>query len=675
MSLDRHPTGGRPSATTPAATPPAATTPVPATIPLPPATARLLTGAGALLAIVSTFLAWTWTTAFPGNLTVTGYPGGLQNITLAGAALTLLHVLAGYGIRGLRWLAPSGTTAPTLLLALGTFAATWYTLGAITSDLGGLVNLEPGGFLAGGATLAAALGALALPPARPYPAGVEGMEDVEATDGTDGTADTDGTDNGDGGDGRGAGDGGDGGGGRDGKGGKGSRDGRDDRDHGPGTDRPENTAPANPWHRFRHTLTPGRPPAPTPLPTWADILLIAAAFALGLALFTYGIEAEYGELFVGYLLLAGAGLAAVGRSGLTTRLSALTARHRTITLTAAFVAAAAFPLTLTSDTYTNLATSILIFATVALGLNVVVGLAGLLDLGYVAFLGVGAYTAALVSGSPESAAGVHFPFWAAVLTGIGTSLVFGVLIGAPTLRLRGDYLAIVTLGFGEIFRITMLNLNGKTGPDITNGAMGIPNIPDLAVGGFDFGDTHDLLGTPIGRFGNYYLLMLLATIAVVLVFRRAAASRIGRAWIAIREDETAATAMGINAFRLKLLAFALGAALAGLAGTVQAHVITTATPDQYQFAGTVPPNSAFLLAAVILGGMGTITGPLVGAALLYLIPNKMDFMQDYQLLLFGVALILLMRFRPEGLVADRRKQLEFHDDAAPDTATLTRAEA
>ncbi|MER5784962.1 branched-chain amino acid ABC transporter permease [Streptomyces mobaraensis] len=655
MPAERHPAGGRPSAA-----PPAVTTPVPATIPLRPATARLLTGAGTLLAIVSTFLAWTWTTSFPGNLTVTGYPGGLQNITLAGAALTALYVLAGHGVRGLRWLAPAGATAPTLLLALGTFAATWYTLGAITTDLGGLVNLEPGGFLAGGATLATVIGALALPPALPYPhdaedvGGVGGTGGADGNGGTDGTRDTDAT------------------GETDGTGdtvAKGDADIETPRGH------RKTPVPANPWHRFRHSLTPGRIPAPTPLPTWAEILLIAAAFALGLALFTYGIEAEYGELFVGYLLLAGAGLAALGRSGLTVRISTLTARHRTITLTAAFVAAAAFPLTLTSDTYTNLATSILIFATVALGLNVVVGLAGLLDLGYVAFLGVGAYTAALVSGSPESASGVHFPFWAAVLTGIGTSLVFGVLIGAPTLRLRGDYLAIVTLGFGEIFRITMLNLNGKTGPDVTNGAMGIPNIPDLAIGGFDFGDTHDLLGTPIGRFGNYYLLMLLATIAVVLVFRRAAASRIGRAWIAIREDETAATAMGINAFRLKLLAFALGAALAGLAGTVQAHVITTATPDQYQFAGTVPPNSAFLLAAVILGGMGTITGPLVGAALLYLIPNKMDFMQDYQLLLFGVALILLMRFRPEGLVADRRKQLEFHDDAAPDTATLTRAEA
>ncbi|MEU1310099.1 branched-chain amino acid ABC transporter permease [Streptomyces cinnamoneus] len=578
-------------------------------LPLPTTGARILLLTGATLTIASTFLAWTWTARFPGNLTVTGYPGGLQTITLAGAALTLLYALAGHGIRGLRWLAPAGPTAPTLLAALGTLAATWYTLAAIAIDLGGLANLEPGGYIAAATSLLTLAAALALPADRPY----------------------------------------------------------DDHD---------GTRPPTPWRLLRHSFAAGHTPPAKALPTWAETLIIAAAFALGLSLFSYGIDTEYGELFVGYLILTGLGLAALGRAGLTTRLSNLTAKHRNTTLTAAFVAAACFPLTQTNDAYTNLATSILIFATVALGLNVVVGLAGLLDLGYVAFLGVGAYAAALVSGSPESAIGVHFPFWAAVLTGIAASLVFGVLIGAPTLRLRGDYLAIVTLGFGEIFRITMLNLNGKTGPDITNGAMGIPNIPELNILGFDFGKSHDILGTPIGRFGNYYLLMLLATIVVVLVFRRATESRIGRAWIAIREDETAATAMGINAFRLKLLAFALGAALAGLAGTIQAHVITTATPDQYQFAGTVPPNSAFLLAAVILGGMGTITGPIVGAALLYLIPSKMDFMQDYQLLLFGLALILLMRFRPEGLVADRRKQLEFHEDAAPTGgAPLTKAEA
>jgi branched-chain amino acid transport system permease protein len=159
--------------------------------------------------------------------------------------------------------------------------------------------------------------------------------------------------------------------------------------------------------------------------------------------------------------------------------------------------------------------------------------------------------------------------------------------------------------------------------------------------------------------------MLLFTVIVVTVFSRASNSRIGRAWVAIREDETAALAMGINGFRLKLLAFALGAGLAGLAGTVQAHVTFTVVPEQYQFAGPVPPNSAFLLAAVVLGGMGTISGPLIGASLLYLIPAKFQFLQNYQLLGFGIALVLLMRFRPEGLIANRRQQLEYHEDDNP----------
>ncbi|MBB5933572.1 branched-chain amino acid ABC transporter permease [Streptomyces zagrosensis] len=565
-------------------------------LPLSPTLARALTAIGTIGALISTFVAWTWTTSFPGNLTVTGYPGGLQLITLTGAVLTTVYLIVGYGIRGLRWLAPAGTSGPVLYLALGTLGTTWYTLLAITVDLGGLANLEPGGYIAAATTLIAVIGALGLP--------------------TDSATDP----------------------------------------------RPSPNAPGPPsWYRLRRALASVPPQRAKPLPVWAEILAIAIAFGIGLYLFTYGIDTEYAELFLGYLILTSFGFAALNSAGLIARLTALTTKHHNIALAAAFVAAACFPFTQDNDTYTSVGAYILIFATVALGLNVVVGLAGLLDLGYVAFLGVGAYAAALVSGSPESSIGVHFPFWAAMLTGAAASLVFGVLIGAPTLRLRGDYLAIVTLGFGEIFRISMLNLNGTTGPDVTNGSMGIPNVPSLKIFGFDFGENHNILGYPIGPFGNYYLLMLLVTAFVVLVFRRAAESRIGRAWVAIREDETAATAMGINGFRLKLLAFALGATLAGLAGTVQAHVTTTVTPEQYQFAGPVPPNSAFLLAAVILGGMGTLSGPIIGAALLYLIPAKLDFMADYQLLLFGLALILLMRFRPEGLVADRRKQLEFHE--------------
>ncbi|MGY5135177.1 branched-chain amino acid ABC transporter permease [Streptomyces nigrescens] len=567
------------------------TTPARGLIPLPERTARLLTAAGALATTATTGLAWTWSSDFPGDLTYYFSPAGLQIVTLVGGVLTLLFALAALGIRGLRWLTPAGRHAPTLLAALATFAATWFTLIAIAVHLNGLINLEPGGALAAVTSLITLAGALALPP-----------------------------------------------------------------------DQADGKQPGTPWQRFTASLaaSPLRPRT-RELPSWAEILIIAAAFAAGLLAFTYGIDTDDGAPFVGYLIFMVIAIPALNRAGLIARLTALTRTHRGVALGAAFIAAACFPFTQDTDQYTIIGANILIFATVALGLNVVVGLAGLLDLGYVAFLGVGAYAAALVSGSPESAFGLHFPFWAALLTGAAASLVFGVLIGAPTLRLRGDYLAIVTLGFGEIFRIAMLNLNGTTGPDVTNGAMGIPNIPNLEIFGFNFGEPHDILGIPIATYGNYYLLMILVTAFVVLVFRRAAASRIGRAWIAIREDETAAIAMGINSFRLRLLAFALGAALAGLAGTVHAHVVTTATPEQFQFAGPQPPNSAFLLAAVILGGMGTLSGPLVGAALLFLIPAKLDFLQDYQLLLFGIALVLLMRFRPEGLIPDRRKQLEFHE--------------
>ncbi|WP_151772755.1 branched-chain amino acid ABC transporter permease [Streptomyces abyssomicinicus] len=572
-----------------------------AIIPLPATAARAVTIAGAALTLAGTFLAWTWTSDFPGDLTVTGYPGGLQVLTLVGAVLTLLFALSGYNVRGLGWLTPGGTNSPVRLSALGVFGTTGYTIGAISYELGGLVNLEPGAWLSGGGALLAVIGALGLPADQPH-----------------------------------------------------------DED-------------AGLWGKLRNALTAPEPGRAKDLSSWAEILIITAAFGIGLWVFSYGIATEYSELFIGFVVLAAFAFSAVLRAGLIKRLSALTAKHRNVTLSAAFAAAICFPFTQSNDQFALIGANILIFATVALGLNVVVGLAGLLDLGYVAFLGVGAYAAALVSGSPQSTIGVHFPFWAAVLTGVAASLVFGVLIGAPTLRLRGDYLAIVTLGFGEIFRITMNSLNGTSGPDVTNGSNGIPNIPDLELFGFNFGVPHDVLGFQLTRPGNYYLLMLLFTAIVVMVFRRSAESRIGRAWVAIREDETAATAMGINGFRLKLLAFALGAALAGLAGSVQAHVSYSVTPEQYQFAGSVPPNSAFLLAAVILGGMGTISGPLIGAALLYLIPAKLQFMADYQLLLFGIALMLLMRFRPEGLVADRRKQLEFHETGqtdVPDAATL-----
>ncbi|GAA0904272.1 branched-chain amino acid ABC transporter permease [Streptomyces thermoalcalitolerans] len=576
---------------------------------------RALATAGGALAVASTFLAWTWTSAFPGDLTVYGYPGGLQVLVLIGGALTALFGLASYGVKGLRWLAPAGADSAIKLAALGTFATAWYTVIAISAKLGGLVNLEPGGWVVAVVTLAAVLGAFSLPFERPE-------ADQHDADGTG-------------------------------------------------------------WDRFRHNarhqvavfraaLASGDSAPARKLPAYAEILIIVAVLAVGLTVFTYGIGTEYDELFIGFLITAGFGFAALAKAGLIGRIATITARHSTVTMIGAFVAAAAFPFTQSDDQYATIGVYILIFATVALGLNVVVGLAGLLDLGYVAFLGVGAYTAAMVSGSPSSPFDVHLPFWASAIIGAVVAMVFGVVIGAPTLRLHGDYLAIVTLGFGEIFRIAVLNTDGTSGPDITNGSNGISSIPNLKLFGFDFGQEHTILGFTIARFANYFLLMLLITLIVVVVFRRSSDSRIGRAWIAVREDETAARAMGINGFRVKLIAFALGATLAGLAGTVQAHVTYTVTPEQYMFAHVVPPNSAFLLAAVVLGGMGTISGPLVGAALLYLIPAKLQFLGDYQLLAFGLALVLLMRFRPEGLIANRRRQLEFHEDTeAP--AVLSKA--
>jgi branched-chain amino acid transport system permease protein len=221
----------------------------------------------------------------------------------------------------------------------------------------------------------------------------------------------------------------------------------------------------------------------------------------------------------------------------------------------------------------------------------------------------------------------------------------------------GDYLAIVTLAFGEIFRITMINLDGQAGPNLTNGSNGIPAIPDLSILGFDFGKPHVVFGITLGRFSNYFFLLLFLLALVILVFVRLNASRIGRGWVAIREDERAAEAMGVNVFGLKLFAFAGGAFLAGVAGSVKAHVDVSVTPDQYVFL-----TSAFLLAAIVLGGMGTVLGVLVGSTLLNLLPEKLRFVADYRLLLFGLLLIIMMRFRPEGLVANQRRQLEFHEE-------------
>ncbi|MET8137417.1 branched-chain amino acid ABC transporter permease [Streptomyces sp. NPDC005251] len=560
------------------------TTPERGLIALPESAARVLIAIGAVATIASTFMSWTYTSDFPGDLTYYGSPAGLQVLDIVAGALTLLFALTLWNVRGLGWLNPAGAIQPVVLAAASAFAVSWFSAIAIAVDLKGLVALDPGAYVAAVGSLIALLGTLALP---------------------------------------------------------------------------------KPGDTFKDYVTkPELIPPAAKLPGWGERLVITAATAVALIVFNYGIgvDPDASETFLGYLLLVVFGTWALHSAGLFDRFAQLNARHKGFATTMAFLAAAIFPFVANNEHNSNLGVNILVVGTVALGLNIVVGLTGLLDLGYVAFLGVGAYAAALVSGSEFSRfSGVQFPFWAAMLTGMAASLVFGVLIGAPTLRLRGDYLAIVTLGFGEIFRIAVNNMDGTSGPNLTNGPNGISMIPDLNILGFNFGAEHSILGFALGRFANYFLLMLLITGLVVVVFNRAADSRIGRSWIAIREDETAATAMGINGFRVKLIAFALGASLAGLAGTVSAHVGYSVNPAPYQFAGSVPPNSAFLLAAVVLGGMGTVNGPILGATLLYLLPEKLSFLKEYQLLAFGIALVVLMRFRPEGIIANRRRQLEFHE--------------
>jgi len=394
------------------------------------------------------------------------------------------------------------------------------------------------------------------------------------------------------------------------------------------------------------------------LPGWAEILaivllmagiLFGAAYALGLA-----DAASFGLFIVLLSTVVSGGV----RAGIMSWLGHISDTHRHVLTLAAFAVAFLFPFTQNgSDANMSIATQVLIFAAAAMGLNIVVGLAGLLDLGYIAFLGSGAYVGAMFSTSAFATVGWKPPFVVVILLGACVSGTLGLIIGTPTLRVSGDYLAIVTLGFGEIFRLSMFNLDGNNGPNLTHGPNGIPAIPDLTIGSFNFGDTHDILGIPLARFSNYYFLLLVLIGFIILVFSRLNHSRIGRGWVAIREDEKAAEAMGVNVFGLKVLAFAVGAFLAGMAGTIKAHHDVSVTPDQYIFL-----ESAFLLAAIVLGGMGTIAGVLIGAVILKLLPEKLRFFSDYRLLLFGLLLVLMMRFRPEGLVASKRRKLEFHED-------------
>ena len=337
-----------------------------------------------------------------------------------------------------------------------------------------------------------------------------------------------------------------------------------------------------------------------------------------------------------------------------------------------------FPLPFPEDA---VVTFMMIFSIMAIGLNIVAGFAGLLDLGYVAFYALGAYTAAflasphfgsvsvvLFSQVPPGFPGIHLPFWMLVPLGFAVAATFGVLLGAPTLRLRGDYLAIVTLGFGEIVPVVFKNLsavNFDFGPihlvnaNLTGGNLGINPIDPPRFFGITFGSNSGIAAVYLG---------MILLVGAIVIARNLERSRMGRAWMAIREDEIAAEMMGVNLVRTKLLAFGLGASFAGVAGVMQSSYQGVTTSDFFMFS-----TSILVLIMIILGGIGNIWGVIVGALTLtfldktflpYLgqrfqaidpnLPNPSQF----NFLIFGILLVVMMRFRPEGFLPSRQRAAE-----------------
>ena len=294
-----------------------------------------------------------------------------------------------------------------------------------------------------------------------------------------------------------------------------------------------------------------------------------------------------------------------------------------------------------SDWATVLFYPIGVYVALAIGLNVVVGYAGLLDLGYVAFFAIGGYAMA-VFGTMWG-----WNFWEILVVGVLLTSVSGLILGAPTLRLRGDYLAIVTLGFGEIVRISAQNTDAIGGP---RGIAGIPHPPTLSE--------FEIFGIKPLRYGlldprPYYYLLVFFIVLTIIFVKRLEKSRVGRAWAAIREDEDAAELMGVPTFRYKLAAFAIGAAIGGAVGVIWAGKVISIIPANFPFF-----LSATILAAVVLGGSGNIPGVILGAFLIAWLPERFRVFQDYRVLLFGAALVLMMALRPEGIWPSRRRQAE-----------------
>src|SRR5450830_335283 len=384
-----------------------------------------------------------------------------------------------------------------------------------------------------------------------------------------------------------------------------------------------------------------------------------------------------------------------------------------ISLAALLIVMIAFPFvaSMFGNSWVRIMDMALLYIMLALGLNVVVGFAGLLDLGYIAFYAIGAYTAGLLAspqfadvlqsfvdtypalghflvmlcGSDITQHGIHLPIWVIVPLSAMIAGLFGAILGAPTLKLRGDYLAIVTLGFGEIIRIFMNNLNAPV--NITNGPQGINLIDPVHIMGVSLGGVPGsgsmvkFLGLSMPSVNAYYFLFLLLCIVVVFFSLRLQDSRLGRAWVAIREDEIAAKAMGINTRNVKLLAFAMGASFGGVAGAMFASFQGFVSPESFSLT-----DSIAVLAMVVLGGIGHIPGVILGGVILASIPEVLRHVVEpaqqalfgqviidaevLRQLLYGLAMVVIMLTRPAGLwPSPKSEDRPDHDVDQPNQST------
>ena len=280
-----------------------------------------------------------------------------------------------------------------------------------------------------------------------------------------------------------------------------------------------------------------------------------------------------------------------------------------------------------------------IYILLALGLNVVVGYTGLLDLGFVAFFAIGAYTMAILGTE------FGFGFWLTLPIAIALSMLAGLALGSPTLRLRGDYLAIVTLGFGEIIRVTANNLESLGGPRGINGIPRPPSVPGV-----------EALTFSVLNVKAYYYLIVMFIVVIIIVLKRLENSRVGRSWAAIREDEDAAELMGVPTLKFKLWAFTVGAGIGGAAGVIYASFQTAIRPADFPFI-----LSATILAAVVLGGAGHIPGVMLGAFLVAWLPEVSREFSQYRVLVFGAVLVIMMILRPQGLWPSRIRAAELNE--------------